>query len=129
MKIHRFIDNFDLSKNNLEITGEIASQITRVLKLKIGEKIELSDGVGTSVVAEILEIRKNSVIVKLGTLLRSASFAGQNNTKQVHLFCAVLKKENFELVVQKTTESGVSKIIPIILDNGDLLFKVKKWKI
>jgi 16S rRNA (uracil1498-N3)-methyltransferase len=34
--------------------------------------------------------------------------------KKVTLFCAVLKKENFELVVQKATECGVSKIIPII---------------
>jgi 16S rRNA (uracil1498-N3)-methyltransferase len=124
MKIHRFIDNFNLSQKELEINGEIAHQIIKVLKLKIGEKIELSDGKNISAIAEILEISdstslttsKNSVIVKLGTLLRSASFAGQNNTKQVHLFCAVLKKENFELVVQKATECGINKIIPIITE-------------
>ena len=39
-KIHRFIDNFDLDKKEIEITGEIAHQIIKVLKLKIGEKIE-----------------------------------------------------------------------------------------
>lgn len=110
MKIHRFIDNFDLSGKELEITGEIAKQMAIVLKLKIGEEIELCDGKGISAIAEIIEINKKRVLV----LLRSASFADQNSTKQVNLFCAVLKKENFELIVQKATECGAVKIIPII---------------
>lgn len=112
MKIHRFIDNFDLSKNEIKITGEIAHQIIKVLKLKTGEKIELCDGKGIYAIAEIVEIGKNIVLVKIGAPLRQG-FAGQNRTK-VNLFCSILKKENFELVVQKTTECGVSKIIPII---------------
>lgn len=115
MKIHRFIDNFDLSKTELEITGEIAKQMALVLKLKIGEKIELCDGKGISAMAEIKEINKKSVKVKIDAPLRQDS-TGQNSTKKIHLFCAILKKENFELVVQKTTECGVSKIIPIITE-------------
>lgn len=113
MKIHRFIDNFDLSKNELEITGENAKQMAQVLKLKIGEKVELCDGKGISAMAEIAKINKKSVLVKL------EEFLHQNKDKQekeVTLYCAILKKENFELVVQKTTECGISKIIPIITE-------------
>ncbi|MFA6274259.1 MAG: RsmE family RNA methyltransferase, partial [Candidatus Paceibacterota bacterium] len=113
MKIHRFIDNFDLSKKELEITGEIAHQIIKVLKLKIGEKIELSDGKGSVALAEIVKLNKNIVVVKIIAPLHQ-DFAEQNSTKKVNLFCAILKKENFELVVQKTTECGIDKIIPII---------------
>jgi 16S rRNA (uracil1498-N3)-methyltransferase len=110
MKIHRFIDNFDLSKEQLEIQGEIAHQIIKVLKLKIEEKVELSDGKGISAIAEIVEIKNKSVVVAL----LHQDFAEQHSTKKVNLFCAVLKKENFKLVVQKTTECGISKIVPII---------------
>jgi len=113
MKIHRFIDNFDLSKNELEITGENAKQMAQVLKLKIGEKVELCDGKGISAIAEITKINKKGVLVKL------EEFLHQNKDKQkkeVTLYCAILKKENFELVVQKTTECGISKIIPIITE-------------
>ncbi len=115
MKIHRFIGDFDLNKENIEITGEIAKQIRIVLKLKIGEKIELCNNQHFSAIAEICSIGKNFILVKIDTsaLLRQG-FAGQNTAKKVILFCAVLKKENFELVVQKTTECGVSKIIPVI---------------
>jgi 16S rRNA (uracil1498-N3)-methyltransferase len=108
-KIHRFIDTFDLNKKELEITGEIANQIIKVLKLKIGEKIELCDGKQISAIAEICKIDKKSVWVKI-----FKKDIIQKSGKEVNLFCAILKKENFELVVQKTTECGVSKIIPII---------------
>jgi 16S rRNA (uracil1498-N3)-methyltransferase len=108
-KIHRFIDSFDFSKKELEIKGEIAHQINKVLKLKIEEKIELGDGKGVVAIGEIKEIKKNSVIV----VLLHQDYLKQNN-KKVTLFCSILKKENFETVVQKTTECGVSKIVPII---------------
>jgi len=118
-KIHRFIGDFDLSrpagldKKELELADDTARQIIRVLKLKIGEKIELCDGKGIYAIAEIAEIRKKTVLVKIATPLHQG-FVGQDSTKKVNLFCAILKKENFEMVVQKTTECGVSKIIPII---------------
>ena len=108
-KIHRFIDNFDLNKKEVEIIGEIAHQIIKVLKLKVGEKIELSDGKGIYAITEICRLDKKLVLVKI---LEKKKIS--ETIKQINLFCAVLKKENFDLVVQKTTECGVSKIIPII---------------
>ncbi len=122
MKIHRFIiddqlpEQADFKKQKIELIGDVAHQIIKVLKLKISEKIELCDGQKNCAITEIIEINKNKVIVKLDTLLRPVNFEGQQNTKQVHLFCAVLKKENFELVVQKATECGISKITPIITE-------------
>lgn len=109
MKIHRFIGDFKLMQNELEITGEIAHQIIKVLKLEKGEKIELCDGKGLNALCIIRSMRKNSLVVEV-------EMVGEDEveTKKVSLYCAVLKKENFELVVQKATECGVSKIIPII---------------
>ncbi|MFA6325295.1 MAG: RsmE family RNA methyltransferase [Candidatus Paceibacterota bacterium] len=115
MKIHRFIDNFDLSKDELEINGQIAHQIINVLKLKIGEKIELSDGKHISVIAHICKIDKKNVSVKIEKILEKNN--KKQNNKKVNLFCCILKKENFELIVQKSTECGVSSIIPIISDH------------
>jgi 16S rRNA (uracil1498-N3)-methyltransferase len=116
MKIHRFIDNFDLSQKpaspsqggEIEITGDIAHQIIKVLKLKIGEKIELGDGKRAVGFGKIKNIEKKSVLVKIEKVEK------MEENKKTTLFCAVLKKENFELVVQKTTETGISKIVPII---------------
>ena len=121
MKIHRFIDDFNLSGKEVEITGEIAHQMAKVLKLEIGEQVELCDGKGTNVLGKIIKLSKNNVIVEIPARNASHSEAGGENVskentaqKSVSLFCAVLKKENFELVVQKATECGVDKIFPVI---------------
>jgi 16S rRNA (uracil1498-N3)-methyltransferase len=108
MKIHRFIDNFDLSKNEIEITGKIAHQIVKVLKLKAGEKVELSDGKGVVAFGKIKKIEKSNVTVEKEKIIK------EEENKKIVLYCAILKKENFELVVQKTTECGISKVVPII---------------
>ena len=109
MKIHRFIDNFDLSGLEIEITGEIAHQMAKVLKLEIGEQVELCDGKGINAQGKITKLSKNSTIVEIEKITKESP-----TQKSITLFCAVLKKENFELVVQKTTECGIQKIIPII---------------
>jgi 16S rRNA (uracil1498-N3)-methyltransferase len=116
MKIHRFIGSFDFSKKELAIKdAKIVNQIKNVLRLKVGELIELCDGKHISAMTEIIEVRKNIIVVKKAPI----SFGIEAPTTSVGknfvtLFCSILKKENFELVVQKATECGVSKIIPII---------------
>jgi 16S rRNA (uracil1498-N3)-methyltransferase len=111
MKIHRFIGPFDLTQKDLQIKDkEIINQMKNVLRLKEGELIELADGKNGSAMAKIKKIEKDSINVSIEKVEKN-----KNKTKNnVSLFCAVLKKENFELVVQKATECGVSKIIPII---------------
>ncbi|MEI8270771.1 MAG: RsmE family RNA methyltransferase [bacterium] len=130
MKIHRFISNFDLSKTELEINDkEIVNQMKNVLRLKVGEKVELCDGKGISTMVDIIKIEKNSINVSIKKIVKDKNKIKNNVT----LFCAILKKENFELVVQKTTECGISKIVPIItsrtIKNGlnmDRLRKIAK---
>lgn len=109
MKIHRFIGDFDLSKKEVEITGDEAHQISQVLKLKTGEEIELCDKNSISTLVEIVSVSKKLVKVKI--LKKNNK---KNALKNVTLFCSILKKENFELTVQKATECGISKIVPII---------------
>jgi len=111
MKIHRFIGPFDLTQKSLQIKDkEIVNQMKNVLRLKEGELVELCDGKDISAMAEIAKINKDSVDVLIEKIEKN-----KNKSKnKVSLFCAILKKENFELVVQKATECGISKIIPII---------------
>jgi 16S rRNA (uracil1498-N3)-methyltransferase len=111
MKIHRFIIPNNLKTDNFEIHDkEIIWQIKNVLRLKVGEKIIVGNGQRQEVLAEIIEIEKSSVVLKVQSLNEN-----DNEPKNsVTLYCSVLKKENFELVVQKTTEIGIKRIVPII---------------
>ena len=89
---------------------ELFNQIRNVLKLKIGEKIILGDGKMNEGIAEIKEYGKDFIRVEAGEIkINQNEPAGQ-----VILYCAILKKENFELVIQKATEIGVKEIVPLI---------------
>ena len=117
MKIHRFIGNFDLSKKEVEITNpENIKQIKDVLRLKKGEKLILSDGRGMDVEMTIDLISKNKITGNIEKIDKPICVEGFSVTRKVNLYLAILKKENFELAVQKTVEIGVYRIIPIITE-------------
>lgn len=111
MKIHRFIIPDNLRTGDLEIYDkEIVGQIKNVLHLKVGEKIMIGNGQGKEALAEITGIGKSSVALKVQSLHEN-----DNEPKNsITLYCSVLKKENFELVVQKATEIGVKRIVAVI---------------
>ena len=112
MKIHRFIGDFDFQKSEIQITDiDTVKQIRNVLKLEPGETIILSDGKGTSAEIIIESIQKNTVS---GALLAKKIESAWG--PKVALYLAILKKENFELAVQKATEVGVHTVIPVITE-------------
>lgn len=112
MKIHRFIGSYDLTKKEVIITDQkTIKQIRSVLRLKDGEKIVLSDGKGTEAEAELVSITSSLVT---GKVLETKDI--KNEGQVVSLYLAILKKENFELAVQKAVECGVAEIIPVITE-------------
>lgn len=111
MRLHRFIGNFRLKSGDLKIEDKkLLNQLRSVLKLRIGEKMILGDGNINEGMAEIKEFGKDYIKVEV----REISTNKNEPLRQVALYCAILKWENFELVVQKATEIGVGEIIPIV---------------
>lgn len=111
MRLNRFIGKFDLSKKELSIKdNDFINQTKNVLRLGVGDKIILCDGEMNEVIAEISNLNKE--FAELNIL---ETYKNQNEpASSAILYCPVLKKENFELVVQKAVEIGVKEITPII---------------
>ena len=113
MKIHRFIGDFTTTAATIEITTpELVHQMNRVLKLTPGETIIVSDGRGIDTEAMITEITKKNVLARIISIQRNPN----EPKKHVTLYLAILKRDNFELSVQKAVEVGVSTIVPIITE-------------
>lgn len=115
MKIHRFfIDDLSLKKEEktLILTDkEVIHQIIKVLKLKLGEQLALCDGQNREVVCVLESIDKKELILKVVEYKELPP-----KDRQTILYLAILKRENFELAVQKSAEIGVDKLVPIITD-------------
>lgn len=112
MKIHRFIGDFDLSDKEVYILNkENIKQIRDVLRLTAGEKVILSDGAGIGAEVTLTNVSSDEVKGTIEKIVESPK-----DEKVVKLYLAILKKENFELAVQKAVEIGVSGIVPVITE-------------
>lgn len=113
MKLHRFILDIKLAKGQVVVDdADVVRQMSAVLKLKVGEAVVLSDGQGNDAKGEIIKLDKRQVAIDLD----APRVCHNEPVRNVTLFCAILKRENFEWVVQKATEIGVAKIVPIITE-------------
>lgn len=101
MKLQRFIGNFDLNKKKFItiIEKELINQIRNVLRLKVGDTIILCDGKLKEGYAQIFKIEKNKILCEIV----KSNVSTQESVIVTKLYCSLLKRENLELVVQKTT--------------------------
>lgn len=111
MRLHRFISAFDCTQTTIEITDpDIVNQMVRVLRLGVGDRLILGDGNANECVCELSDRQKDRVTVSV-----VERFVNTNDPSVAAiLYCAILKRENFELVVQKATEIGIAEIVPVI---------------
>ncbi len=111
MRLNRFIGEYDVFAPELDITDEaIVHQLSKVLRMQTGQKIVICDGKGRDALASILSIDKKMVSV---TLDRVTELQNEPE-REIVLYCSIIKKELFDLVVQKATEVGVKQIIPLL---------------
>ena len=114
MREDRFFIETKIKKGGWEISNkEIIHQLKHVLRKKIGDKIILFDGSGIEAEAEIKKFLKENLEIEIFKIEKPE----RESKISVSLFCSILKKSNFELVVQKTTEIGVKEIVPILCQN------------
>jgi len=110
MRENRFFGNFDFSKKEIIIDdAETCRQLSVVLRVKKGDKITLCNNNKRCFGAVIQTIQKRDI-----TCILEEEIKNNELDHTIGLNCAILKKENFEWVVQKATELGVSQITPII---------------
>ncbi len=117
MKLQRFfIDSGTIRGNEVILDNkEIISQIKKVLRLRAGDKVIFLDGSGKEYVSVIKEIG-NSVI-NCGI---ESSAENKNEPELKIVLCqALCKKDKFEWVLQKGTEIGVSKFVPVLAERSE----------
>jgi 16S rRNA (uracil1498-N3)-methyltransferase len=98
--------------SRLTIDGEAANHIARVLRLRPGDPLMLFDGGGGEHAARIEAFRKDAVVVIVGE--RSA--VERESPLPLTLAQGVSRGERMDWVVQKATELGVTRIVPLLTE-------------
>ena len=107
------------------LSEEEAHHVHKVLRGRIRDRIEVVDGVGKLFVAELLRGREASIVEE-----RSVEGA---DADAVTLYQAVPKGRHMDLVVEKATELGAGRIVPLVTEQGVVKLeegdgKVRRWR-
>lgn len=95
------------------LTGDEAHHLSRVRRLGTGAPVELFDGRGRSCRAEVANVGKHAVELILGEATHEARAA-----VELTLASAVPKGERFDWLVEKATELGVTRLVPLITERS-----------
>lgn len=94
----------------IRLTGAEAHHLSRVLRFQAGDEITLFDGQGHEARARIEAIAANTV--ELAVLERTIDM--QPAESSLTVAAAVPKGERFDWLVEKATELGVARLVPLI---------------
>lgn len=108
--MHRFfVSPGQIEDGQVTIDGEDFKHITRVLRLRDDEAIEVCDGRGTDHIVMVETVGKDSLT---GRILESRPSRGETDGLRVTLFQGVPKGQKMESVIQKCVEAGAASIVP-----------------
>jgi 16S rRNA (uracil1498-N3)-methyltransferase len=108
--MHRFFVPPEwIDHERVVITGSQARQLKDVLRLKIDDEITVLDNTGGEYQIKLVDIKSKAVI---GEIVQRCRCLGEPLV-EIILYQAVLKGKRFDFVVQKCTEIGVVKIVPV----------------
>ncbi len=118
--MHRFFirpDQFD--EHEIIFTGDIAHQMSRVLRFRTGDQVIVLDNSGFEYLVTLY--LTDPTLIK-GVLIDKMRSITEPRSK-ITLYQSVLKTNKFELVLQKGTELGVSVFSPTYFSRSNAAFK------
>ena len=105
-----FSATIDEQADFIELSDETSKHIIQVLRKKQGDFIQLTNGRGLLVDAEITDANKKKCIVKKVSITIT-----KKSDKQIIIAISLVKNANrFEWFLEKATEIGVTNIIPLL---------------
>lgn len=126
-----FIDEEQINNNILKIQNEDVNHIRNVLRMKIGDTLQV--GVipsGDNYKVEIIQINKDEIECKIMQKIEETT----ESNVDITIFQGIPKFEKMELIIQKNTELGAKKIVPVAmertvvkLNSKDMSKKLIRW--
>ena len=112
MEARLFVSSALINDTEIELDGDQARYLSRALRARVGDRLNLFDGNGAEWTAAILQISKNTVTLRID----DSHEAGTESPLRVHLVQGISRGERMDFVVQKATELGVKRITPVLTE-------------
>jgi 16S rRNA (uracil1498-N3)-methyltransferase len=131
VSVHRFYTPIERwSLDQLKLDESETHHCRDVLRLPVGSRIVVFNGEGTEAIAEIRDFGASETELSVVEVTQTEPLRCAITLAQ-----AIPKGKNMELIVQKATELGVSRIVPLLsertviqLSEGEDGKRVEKWR-
>lgn len=105
-----YISDYIPGQSQVELAEEASRHVVHVLRMKVGEQINLTDGKGALLTCTIAETGKKSCTVEVREIKNQ-----KPKTRNISVGISLIKNTNrFEWFLEKATEIGVTEIIPLV---------------
>jgi len=113
--IRLWVAPFDDVSAELVLSAEQAHYVGNVMRCAQGEQLRVFNDVNGEFWGEITLLSKNKLNIRLMEKIRNPE-----SSRDVWLLFAPLKKDKTDFVIEKATELGVKKIIPVITERTNV---------
>jgi 16S rRNA (uracil1498-N3)-methyltransferase len=126
-----FVRPEDVGERELRLRDDEANHLARVLRLGPGTQVVAFDGAGHEYVAEVDRTEADGVVCHI----LHHTHAQPPQIVSITLGQGLPKSDKFDWVIQKTTELGVSEVVPLITERvvpqvsqRQMATKVARWE-
>ncbi len=117
----------EVSGDKAALTGDHADHLVRVLRARVGQEFDIAMG-ATVRRGHVVSVAEGRVEFQLGEEVASAQIL------HVTLLLSIFKFDRMEWAIEKCTELGVSRIVPVIARRSDAHLvaasakRVERWR-
>ena len=128
---HFFVTPQQISGDKIRIEGGDVNHMKNVLRMKLHEKAEISDGESRTYLCEVEAYEEDVAVLHILEEME----ADTEPASKLYLFQGLPKSDKMELIVQKSTELGAAAIAPVAmlrsvvrLEGKDAAKKTDRWQ-
>lgn len=124
-----FVDSQNISADEIYITGEDVKHISRVLRMRENDALTVCDKCGNDYDCIIVNIGTDAVMAKILNKHKNNCEPPVNIT----IYQGLPKSDKMDYIVQKCTELGVCRIVPVqtgrvVSKPKDIDKKISRWQ-
>src|SRR6187402_1735984 len=110
-----YIVDYNSSQKEIVLDEDTSRHVVQVLRMKEGEKLNLTDGKGNLITAEVVDAHKRHSSVKI----IDTRFTTHDSRKVTIAISLLKNTSRFEWFLEKAAEIGVSEIVPLICERTE----------
>jgi 16S rRNA (uracil1498-N3)-methyltransferase len=125
-----YVDEALIPGNSLELSRDSAAHVAKVLRARSGDELVLFNGDGQEFTGVIEAVRGSRVTASIG----AARTVDRESPIKIALVQCVPRGDRMDFIVQKSTELGVARIVPVLsqrsvvkLDDSQAASKQAHW--